>query len=341
MTGMPARPFTFVASWIALVGLTVVLHAFGQGALVGPPLLHLDRIAAWWQARGPMVATFAVARELLYWVGCYLSGLWTAAVVARSIHSKPLAAALSLCRLPGARAVLKAAFGASALGVGLVTTAGPSFATGGVSPSGPTATSSGPAPVLRYLGPASPDLAPVAGRTAGAAPVGAPGAAPKPSAVGAKQSAGTPISVSPASPATTPPHAPATSPATTPPHAPAANPATTPPHAPAAGPTAPARPRPAVRAGTPTPEPSSLAVRPTPHPQAAGEWVVRPGDDLWSIAATTLTRAWGRPPTESELARFWWQVVQTNRPHLPNPGDPNLLFPGDMVTVPAPPSPPG
>jgi len=69
----------------------------------------------------------------------------------------------------------------------------------------------------------------------------------------------------------------------------------------------------------------------------SGMWVVRPGDDLWSIAAATLTRAWGHRPAEADLARYWWQVVQANRANLPDQADPSLLFPGDRVAVPAPP----
>jgi hypothetical protein len=61
---------------------------------------------------------------------------------------------------------------------------------------------------------------------------------------------------------------------------------------------------------------------------------------LWSIAAATLSRAWGRPPDAAPLARYWWQVVEANRARLPNPADPNLLFPGDRVMVPTPPAPP-
>ena len=70
---------------------------------------------------------------------------------------------------------------------------------------------------------------------------------------------------------------------------------------------------------------------------STGTWTVHPGDDLWSIAATTLTRAWSRIPTDREVAPYWLHVVQVNRPSLPNPRDANLLLPGDRVLIPAPP----
>ena len=77
----------------------------------------------------------------------------------------------------------------------------------------------------------------------------------------------------------------------------------------------------------------------TAAPGQAGRqgWLVQPGDNLWSIAETTLTEAWDRPPPEPVLGQYWWQVVETNRPHLPDPDDPNLLFAGDWVTLPPPP----
>jgi hypothetical protein len=64
---------------------------------------------------------------------------------------------------------------------------------------------------------------------------------------------------------------------------------------------------------------------------------------LWTIAETALAAAWERPPVLSDLGAYWWQVVQLNRPRLPRPSDPDLLFPGDEVSLPTPPSgpPPG
>jgi hypothetical protein len=85
--------------------------------------------------------------------------------------------------------------------------------------------------------------------------------------------------------------------------------------------------------------------RARPQPAGGGKdpfeaiWIVRPGDDLWSIASAHLTRARGEPPALAELARYWWQVVQMNRAGLPNPEDPNLLLPGDRVTMPPLPPP--
>jgi nucleoid-associated protein YgaU len=65
---------------------------------------------------------------------------------------------------------------------------------------------------------------------------------------------------------------------------------------------------------------------------------VRPGDSLWSIAEVTLAAAWGHPADPPDLAEYWWRVVEANRRSLPVPSDPDLLFPGDQVVIPAPPA---
>jgi nucleoid-associated protein YgaU len=58
------------------------------------------------------------------------------------------------------------------------------------------------------------------------------------------------------------------------------------------------------------------------------------GESLWSIASAQLHAALGRPPGVTVLTQYWWQVVEINRPHLPDPANPDLLFPGDVVQLP-------
>lgn len=76
-----------------------------------------------------------------------------------------------------------------------------------------------------------------------------------------------------------------------------------------------------------------------PAVAVAGErtWVVGSGDHLWSIAERVLTESWGRTPADAETARFWEQVVEHNRAGLADPANPDLIFPGQRMRVPAPP----
>jgi hypothetical protein len=78
--------------------------------------------------------------------------------------------------------------------------------------------------------------------------------------------------------------------------------------------------------------PPAPPVRATTVDSVTHQWSVRPGDDLWSIAASTLSRAAGEPdPTERAIAAYWLEVMQANRGWLK---DPNLIFPGEVVTLP-------
>ena len=83
------------------------------------------------------------------------------------------------------------------------------------------------------------------------------------------------------------------------------------------------------------PPPASAAPAP-PLPTAPPVTAVTlaPGDHLWSVAARTLATSWGRPPTEREVVPYWRLVVELNRRALPNPDDPDLVFPGDVVRLP-------
>jgi len=63
---------------------------------------------------------------------------------------------------------------------------------------------------------------------------------------------------------------------------------------------------------------------------------VEPGDNLWSIAAAALESTGGQAPDERQIAAYWLRVIELNRARLPEPGDPNLLFPGDAILLPPP-----
>ena len=95
---------------------------------------------------------------------------------------------------------------------------------------------------------------------------------------------------------------------------------------------------PAFAVAEPQPVPPT-AVADTPV--TAGQWAVAEGNSFWVIATSVLTDAWGRPPTDAELVPYWEHLIGVNRSRLvPPPGDPNLIFPGQVFEIPAPPPPP-
>jgi hypothetical protein len=77
-------------------------------------------------------------------------------------------------------------------------------------------------------------------------------------------------------------------------------------------------------------EPRSPDPEPVPDPgTTAARHTVVPGDNLWTIAAAHL-RAHG---SLDGVAPYWRQVIAANRATLRS-GDPNLIFPGEIVTLP-------
>ena len=61
--------------------------------------------------------------------------------------------------------------------------------------------------------------------------------------------------------------------------------------------------------------------------------MVRPGDNLWVIARDELVRTTGASGDERRVARYWCAVIEANRGTLRS-GDPSLIFPGEIVTLP-------
>jgi hypothetical protein len=62
--------------------------------------------------------------------------------------------------------------------------------------------------------------------------------------------------------------------------------------------------------------------------------VVVAGDNLWQIARAEVIRAGGADrPADAQIAPYWQRVVEANRSTLRS-GDPSLIFPGEVVTLP-------
>ncbi len=66
----------------------------------------------------------------------------------------------------------------------------------------------------------------------------------------------------------------------------------------------------------------------------ARTWTVSPGDNLWSIAATTLADRRHRPPTDAEVAVYWQRLIAENRTRLASPEVPELIFAGQVFVLP-------
>ena len=84
----------------------------------------------------------------------------------------------------------------------------------------------------------------------------------------------------------------------------------------------------------PAPVPARV---PVAAPPAATSVVVRPGDNLWELAAQQLAMTTGRARVDvgdDEVTPYWIAVCEQNRDALAS-RDPNLIFPGEVVTFPA------
>lgn len=62
---------------------------------------------------------------------------------------------------------------------------------------------------------------------------------------------------------------------------------------------------------------------------------VRKGDNLWTIAAAHLNSVFpDRDVSADEISHYWRQVIEVNTPTLTS-GDPNLIYPGEQIDLPA------
>jgi hypothetical protein len=138
-------------------------------------------------------------------------------------------------------------------------------------------------------------------------------------------------------------------------------PPASPPASPRSTATAPTRARPTPPATVPAttstsrppptvPGPAGIVVGPTATPAprttsttaGAGptEWTVAPGDSFWRITSEVLAAAWHRQPTDDEIIPYWEATIAENADRLAVPGEPDILFPAQVLVVPAPPPPP-
>ena len=88
---------------------------------------------------------------------------------------------------------------------------------------------------------------------------------------------------------------------------------------------------------TPTvPRPREQLPAQEPAPGAAQTHTVAVGDSFWSIAEAQVTIRLGRTPTDTEVVEPWLALIDANRDRLLDPGDPDLLHPGQVLRLPDP-----
>ncbi len=61
--------------------------------------------------------------------------------------------------------------------------------------------------------------------------------------------------------------------------------------------------------------------------------IVKDGDHLWKISQAHLDHVSGQPATADEVDPYWRSVIEANRERLLS-GDPNLIYPGEVVVLP-------
>ena len=99
---------------------------------------------------------------------------------------------------------------------------------------------------------------------------------------------------------------------------------------------------------------TSAPVTTSPEVQVGGQQVQRPnddekktpeqstsstsytvvsGDNFWAIAKTHVDSSLGRDANNSEVANYWVKLIEANRDSIRS-GDPDLIFPGEVFTLP-------
>ncbi len=302
---------------LALVAGVVLLHSVG-GALAPPPLGGPGQLARWLDQREPAEAAMAVVRLVALGMAWYLLAVTVAGTVARLAGVRTLVRAVDIVTVPAVRRLVTGALGVS-MAAAIFTGAGgaavadersgaPAASTTETMRRLPDAEEDGTDPSPLVAGPAETPVQ----QTAAASP---PTMRRLPAAAAEDDS---PVAPPPSTPPTSAPAVTAST-ATTATAAP-----------PSAGAPAPALPGPAPANQAPAPDTASAA-------SAARTWRVEPGDHFWSVAERVLAEVWHHSPTDAEVEPYWRELVDANRSVLRDADNPDLLFPGQVITVPAPP----
>lgn len=74
---------------------------------------------------------------------------------------------------------------------------------------------------------------------------------------------------------------------------------------------------------------------PDPRDDAEPDWfTVVAGDHFWGVAEEQVAAHRGPDPAEELVRRYWRRLVDDNRDLLVDPGNPDLLLPGQVLRLP-------
>lgn len=86
----------------------------------------------------------------------------------------------------------------------------------------------------------------------------------------------------------------------------------------------------------PDPVPATAPAPAAPPVVTPDVVVVEAGDSLWSIAENALIDAGDASPTDAAVTSYWRRLIEANRGVLVEPTNPDLIYPGQVITLPAP-----
>jgi len=91
-----------------------------------------------------------------------------------------------------------------------------------------------------------------------------------------------------------------------------------------------------LEVASPTPVIPTPVEAVSPAPRATPTYTVVAGDHFWAIAGRVLGRRLDRPPSASEVAAYWRRLIDANRDRLVHRGNPDLIYPGQVLVLPEP-----
>jgi LysM domain len=343
-----------LALWSSFLALSLrLLHgaAFGRLSI---PLGSLDELAAWVDHTAPTVMAMAVVRLAALVAVWYLTVATVLAVVADIAGWRRFAAVVAALSPALVRRLASrtAGVGLAAGALLAVTPMPPRLISAPASASTSTAAdrSKPPSASPTLVPPSQPDgVAAPASASTSASAAADPSNSPPAATASASTSASAAADPSNPPPAATAPGSPiaggqVVEPANQPPAATATAPLDQ------ASPTATMTrlPAPASGSGTtatmtrvgpsdgPHHPPARAAAPAADDDEPTEPWTVAPGDSFWSIAEEVLTDVASREPNEQAVRRYWLQLIEANRRRLPDPANPDLLFPGQHLDIPNP-----